>query len=214
MKIVLCATFIAAASITAAAQHSRLYPPTELAALEGPDRQDWQQPERIMDALRIGEGSVVADLGAGGGWFTVRLAPRVGPNGRVYAEDVQPQMIEAITRRVQREGLRNVVPRLGTHDDPKLPAHSVDVVLMVDTYNEVEARVALLKNIARALKTDGRIGIINFKKDGGGGPGPPVEERVGADEVIRDAEAAGLRLHSRETFLRFQYFLVFERASA
>ena len=66
MKIVLCATFIAAASITAAAQHSRLYPPTELAALEGPDRQDWQQPERIMDALRIGEGSVVADLGAGG----------------------------------------------------------------------------------------------------------------------------------------------------
>jgi ubiquinone/menaquinone biosynthesis C-methylase UbiE len=143
----------------------------------------------------------------------VRLARRVGPNGRVYAEDVQPQMIEAITRRVQREGLRNVVPRLGTHDDPKLPAGGVDVVLMVDTYNEVEARVALLRNIARALKADGRIGIVNFKKDGGG-PGPAVDERVDADEVIRDAAAAGLRLHSRETFLRYEYFLIFERAAA
>ena len=213
MKILLCALFVATAGMTGAAQHSRLFPPTELGALEWPDREDWQQPERIMDALRIGEGSVVADLGAGAGWFTVRLARRVGPNGRVYAEDVQPQMIEAITRRVQREGLRNVVPRLGTHDDPKLPARGLDVVLMVDTYNEVQARVALLRNIARALKTDGRIGIVNFKKDGGG-PGPAMEERVDADEVIRDAEAAGLRLHSRETFIRYEYFLVFELAPA
>lgn len=213
MRVLLCAMLVAASGITGAAQHSRLFPPTGLGALETPDREDWQQPERIMDALRIGEGSVVADLGAGAGWFTVRLAPRVGPNGRVYAEDVQPQMIEAITRRVQREGLRNVVPRLGTHDDPKLPAGGVDVVLMVDTYNEVEARVALLRNIARALRPDGRIGIVNFKKDGGG-PGPAMEERVDEDEVIRDAQAAGLRLHSRETFLRFEYFLIFERAPA
>jgi ubiquinone/menaquinone biosynthesis C-methylase UbiE len=213
MKAALCAIFVAAAAVTGFAQHSRLFPPTELGALERPDREDWQQPERIMDALRIGEGSIVADLGAGGGWFTVRLARRVGPNGRVYAEDVQPQMIEAITRRVQREGLRNVVPRLGTHDDPKLPARGVDVVLMVDTYNEVEARVALLKNIALALNRDGRLGIVNFKKDGGG-PGPSMDDRVDPDVVIRDAQAAGLRLHSRETFLRYQYFLVFERAAA
>jgi len=212
MRAVLCAAFVVAAVMTGAAQHSRLFPPTKLGELEGPDREDWQQPDRIMDALRIGEGSVVADLGAGGGWFTIRLARRVGPNGRVYAEDVQPQMIEAISRRVQREGLRNVVPRLGTHDDPKLPERGVDVVLMVDTYAEVEARVALLRNVARALTADGRIGIINFKKDGGG-PGPAMDERVGAAEVIRDAQAAGLQLHSRETFLRYQYFLVFERAA-
>lgn len=213
MKALFCAMVVMAAGATGVAQHSRLFPPTELGALEPPDREDWQQPERIMDALRIGEGSVVADLGAGGGWFTVRLARRVGPNGRVYAEDVQPQMIEAITRRVQREGLRNVIPRLGTHDDPKLPAGGVDVVLMVDTYNEVEARVALLENIARALTPDGRIGIVNFKKDGGG-PGPAMDERVDADEVIRDAQAAGLRLQSRETFLRYEYFLIFERAGS
>jgi ubiquinone/menaquinone biosynthesis C-methylase UbiE len=192
-------------------QHARLFPPTSLGELEGPDREDWQQPDRIMDALQIAEGSIVADLGAGGGWFTIRLARRVGPNGKVYAEDVQPQMIQAISRRVERENLRNVVPRLGTPDDPKLPEGAIDVVLIVETYNEVERRVALLRNVARSLKPGGRIAIINSKKDGGG-PGPDMDERVDAEEVVRDAEAAGLRLRTRETFLRYQYFLVFERA--
>ncbi len=93
--------------------HGRLFQPQDLGKLEGPDREAWQRPELIMDALGIGDGSVVADLGAGGGWFTVRLAKRVGPNGVVYAEDIQPQMIEAIQRRVQREGLRNVSTVLG-----------------------------------------------------------------------------------------------------
>ena len=83
----------------AAPQHSRLFPPEQLGSLEGPDRDAWQRPDQVMDKLLIAEGSVVADLGAGGGWFTMRLANRVGPNGIVYAEDVQPQMIEAITRR-------------------------------------------------------------------------------------------------------------------
>jgi ubiquinone/menaquinone biosynthesis C-methylase UbiE len=205
---------VAVSVAIASAQHSRLFPPTELGSLEGPDREDWQQPDRVMDALQIGDGSVVADLGAGAGWFTIRLARRVGPNGRVYAEDVQPQMIEAITRRVQREGLRNVVPTLGTPVDPQLPPNGVDVILIVDSYSEFEQRIALLRNIARSLRPDGRIGIINFKKDGGGGPGPDQDERVDAADVIRDAAAAGLRLRNRETFLRFQYFLVFERAAA
>lgn len=211
MKAAIAAAMVCLAIATVSAQHARLFPPTKLGELEGPDREDWQQPERIMDALQIGEGSVVADLGAGGGWFTIRLARRVGPNGRVYAEDVQPQMIQAISRRVEREGLRNVVPHLGGPDDPKLPGGRVDVVLIVDAYYEVERRVALLRNVAHSMKDDGRLGIINFKKDGGG-PGPDMDERVDADEVIRDAQAAGLRLRSRETFLRYQYFLVFERA--
>src|SRR3970040_2316849 len=88
--------------------HGRLFPPSELGLLEGPDRDAWQKPDQIMDALGIADGSVVADLGAGGGGFTIRLARRVGPNGVVYAEDIQRQMIEAITRRVQREGLNHV----------------------------------------------------------------------------------------------------------
>src|SRR3954470_18965785 len=98
----------------AAAQHPRLFPPESLGMLEGPDRDAWQRPDQIMDALQIGENSVVADIGAGGGWFTVRLARAVGPNGTVYAEDIQPQMIQAIERRMAREGQNNVRPWRGT----------------------------------------------------------------------------------------------------
>jgi ubiquinone/menaquinone biosynthesis C-methylase UbiE len=159
-----------------------------------------------MDTLLIAEGSVVADLGAGGGWFTMRLASRVGPNGIVYAEDVQPQMIEAITRRTGRAMLRNVRTVLGTSLDPRLPA-PVDAVLIVDTYHEMEQPVVMLGNVARSLKPAGRIGIIEFKKDGWG-PGPPMDERMDPERILRDAEAAGLRLVSHETFLRYQYMLV------
>ena len=114
----------------------RLFRPEELGELEGPDRDAWQKPDLIMDALRVGEGSVVADVGAGGGWFTVRLARRVGPNGVVYAQDVQAEMLEAIGRRVQREGFRNVKPVRGEADDPKLPSGALDAALIVDSYHE------------------------------------------------------------------------------
>jgi ubiquinone/menaquinone biosynthesis C-methylase UbiE len=177
--------------------------------LEGPDRDAWQRPDQIMDRLLIAEGSAVADLGAGGGWFTMRLANRVGPNGTVYAEDVQSQMIDAITRRTARAGLKNVKTVLGTASDPRLPA-PVDAVLFNDSYHEVEHPVVMLGNVARALKPNGRIGIVEFKKDGLG-PGPPMEERVDPERVIRDAEAAGLRLVSRENFPRYLYLLVFSR---
>jgi predicted methyltransferase len=192
----------------AAQQHARLFPPENLGLLEGPDRDAYQRPDQIMDALQIGENSVVADLGAGGGWFTVRLARRV-PNGRVYAEDVQPQMIQAIERRVQREGLDKIVTMLlGTQTDPKIP-EPLDAVLIVDTYHEMEQPVTLLRNVAKSLKPTGTIGIVNYKKDGGG-PGPPMEERVDPEKVIRDARAAGLELRKRENFLlRYQYLLIF-----
>ena len=103
---------------------SRIFPPEKLGELEGPDRDLWQKPDQVMDALGIADGTIVADLGAGGGWFTVRLARRVGPQGVVYAEDIQEQMLESIDRRVKREGLRNVRMVLGASDDPKLPAQT------------------------------------------------------------------------------------------
>jgi ubiquinone/menaquinone biosynthesis C-methylase UbiE len=166
-----------------------------------------------MDALGIFDGSVVADLGAGGGWFTVRLARGVGPNGRVYAEDIQRQMIESINRRVEREGLKGrVTTTLGTASDPGLPLGALNAVLIVDAYHEMEQPVALLRNLARSLKPDGRIGIVGFTGEGGG-PGPPMDERVDPQRVIKDAEEAGLRLTSRERFLRYQYMLVFEKAA-
>ena len=119
-----------------------------------------------MDAMGIADGSRVGDIGAGSGWFTIRLARRVGPQGLVYAEDVQPEMINAISRRVSREGFTNVKPVLGLKNDPRLPPSSLDAVLMVDAYHEVEDRVTMLSNLAKALKPQGRLGIIDFRLDG------------------------------------------------
>ena len=208
MRLALLWRLWLASVVAVGAQHARLFPPQNLGQLEGPDRDAWQRPDQIMDALQLGENSVVADLGAGGGWFTVRLARHVGPNGHVYAEDIQPQMIEAIQRRIKREGLNNVTTQLGTADNPKLPPHALDAVLIVDAYHEVEHPVALLRNVSASLKPTGVIAIVNFKKDGGG-PGPSMEERVDPEQVIADARAAGLELRKRENFLRYQYMLTF-----
>lgn len=186
----------------------RLFPPSDLGLLEAPDRDLWQRPDQIMDAMGIADASVVADIGAGSGWFTLRLARRVGPQGMVYAEDVQKEMITAISRRVSREGFNNVKPVLGLKNDPRLPAASLDAVLVVDAYHEIEDRVTMLSKLATALKPQGRLGIVDFRLDGTG-PGPAPEERVSPDVVVNDAKKAGLQLIRQESFLPYQYFLIF-----
>jgi predicted methyltransferase len=194
-------------------RQGRLFPPENLGLLEAPDRAAWQKPEQIMDALGVAEGSTVADIGAGAGWFTIQLARRVGPNGTVYAQDVQRQMLEAIRRRVAREGLQNVQTRLGVGSAPNLPERTLDAVLVVDVYSEVESddRVTLLRNLAAALKPGGRLGIVNYKPGNGGpGPGPDEGIRVDSASVEQDASAAGLRVLARQT-LPYQYLLVLGR---
>ena len=187
----------------------RLFAPQDLGLLEPPDREAWQKPDQVMDALHVADGTVVADLGAGGGWFTVRLARRVGPNGRVYAVDVQRLMKEAIGRRVQREGYTNVTPILGDDFDPKLPANArTDAVLIVDAFHEMADPVLLLRNVARSLKPQGRIGIIDYSP-GEGGPGPDPQQRVPPTVVVASATSAGLKLVEQHTFLPYQYFLIF-----
>jgi ubiquinone/menaquinone biosynthesis C-methylase UbiE len=199
---------LAMASVSA--QRGRIFSPEDLGLLEPPDREAWQKPEQVMDALQVAEGSVVADLGAGGGWFTIRLARRVGPHGIVYAEDVQRLMIEAIQRRVQREGLTNVKAVLGEYDNPfpGLPANTLDAVLIVDAFHEMEHPVVLLRNVARTLKATGLIGIIDYRR-GEGGPGPDPQDRVAPEAIIETAKAAGLKLVGQELFLPYQYFLIF-----
>jgi SAM-dependent methyltransferase len=201
---------VLAADAGQSSRHGRLFPPEDLGSLESADRETWNQPGHIMDTLAIGDGSVVADLGAGGGWFTIRLARRVGPNGLVYSEDVQPEMIEAITRRIQREGLKNVRTVLGRDADPRLPEAALDAVLMVDAYHEVQNRVEFLKSVRKSLKPRGRLGIVGFRKDGLG-PGPPLDERIEPQVVVDDARAAGLHLIANDESLPFQYLLVFGR---
>jgi len=190
-----------------------LFPPKDLGLLESPDRANWQKPDQIMDALGIADGSKAADIGAGAGWFTIQLARRVGPNGHVYAEDVQPQMLEAIRRRVSREGLANVETVLGTVTEPNLPAGTLDAILLVDVYPELDQPAPFLRNLSRALKPSGRIGVVNYKP-GQGGPGPSSDlnegVRVEASAVEADARAAGLRVLARGN-LPFQYLLVLGR---
>lgn len=198
----------AAQAVPPKAHEGRLFPPQDLGLLEAPDRDQWQRPQQILDALGVADASVVADVGAGSGWFTVRLARRVGPNGRVYAQDVQPEMLTAITRRVQREGLANVVPVKGSGSRSGLDAACCDAVLLVGVVHEIEDRVALFGNLGRALKPGGRLGVVDFRP-GDSGPGPGAAERVPAETIEREATSAGLRLIRRETFLPFQYFLIF-----
>jgi predicted methyltransferase len=192
-----------------AARKGRPFPATDLGLLESPDRAAWQKPEQIMDALRIAEKATVADIGAGAGFFTVRLAVRVGPNGIVYAEDIQQPMLESIKRRVSREGLNNVVTRLGTPTDANLPKGALDAVLIVDVYGELDeesSRIGLLRHLADTLKPNGRIGIVNYKP-GEGGPGPEPEKRLERSVVEAEVRAAGLRVLDGAT-LPFQYLLV------
>jgi predicted methyltransferase len=170
-----------------------------------------------MDALGVAEGSIVAELGAAGGWFTLQLARRVGPNGKVFAEDIQPAMLEAITRRMQKENLSHVTTVLGTPSDPRLPA-GIDAVLICDAFHEMDDStdrsviVTLLRNVGASLKPQGRLGIVDWAP-GDGGPGPAAADRVDPDVIIRAARAAGLRLISREDYPPFVYLLVFGRAT-
>lgn len=197
---------------SATAPQGRLFSPTDLGLLESPDRAAWQKPDLVMDALKIADGDTVADIGAGSGFFTVRLARRVGDSGVVYAEDIQQPMLESIKRRVNREGLRNVVTLRGTDTDANLPRGTLDAVLVVDVYQEVEAadsRVRFLRHLADSLKPDGRIGIVNYKP-GEGGPGPEPQRRLARSVVETEVQAAGLRVLDRAT-LPFQYVLVVGR---
>ena len=193
-------------------ERPRLFPPQDLGLIEAPDRVEWQKPELIMDKLRIADGSRVGEIGAGGGWFTILLARRVGPNGIVWAEDVQAPMVDFIGRRVQRENLLWVKPLIGTQTDPRLPS-SLDTVLIAFGYSEMEEPETLFANAARSLKRDGCFGVVDFLP-GNGGPGPEPKDRVAPEEVIATAKAAGLTLLAKDPIPPFVYLLVFGKATS
>lgn len=178
----------------------------DLSRFDYPDRDKKLQVNRVMDLLGIKAGSSVADIGAGGGWFSVRAANRVGPSGMVYAEDINPEAMDYIRSRAQREHLGNVREVLGKPDNPGLPASSVDAVLLLKTYHEVAQPVTLLRNLRAALLSDARVGIIDRNGNGS-------DHGIDKDVVIKEAGEAGYKLIGTYDFVKpdkVDYFLVFQ----
>lgn len=189
----------------------RVFNPFYRAFLDSTERDAWQKPDEVIRALALAPGSAVADVGAGTGYFTARLAAAVGARGRVYATDVQDAMIQALEERVEREALRNVTVLRGGFDDPSLPARCCDVVLLANVYKELSDRPAYMRRLAGALRDGGRVAILDFRPDAEG-PGPPHEARLAEAQVVTELTEAGFGLAGRHDFLPRQYFLVFSRA--
>jgi ubiquinone/menaquinone biosynthesis C-methylase UbiE len=176
-------------------------------AYEGFGRDGWQQPERVIESLAIEPGARVADLGAGGGYFTFRLAEAAGPDGKVYAVDVDPGMIEYLRERALEEGGHNVAAILAEYDDPLLPERSVDLIFLCNTYHHLEERTAYFARARRSLRPGGRVAIIDFRPEGWF---QKLFPHGTASEVIRkEMSAAGYRLEDEYGFLPRQGFLVF-----
>jgi len=180
----------------------------DLSIFETPGREDRLQIDRVMEILSIAPGKSVADIGAGSGWFTVRAAKRVGTAGVVYAVDINPEAVRYIDERARKEQLPNVKTILSKPDDPLLPGHSVDAVLLLKTYHEVAQPVVLLRNLRSSLRPGAKIGVIDRSGNG-------EDHGVGRDVVIEEAKEAGYSLLEQYDFVKadkVDYFLVFTAA--
>jgi ubiquinone/menaquinone biosynthesis C-methylase UbiE len=176
--------------------------------LERPERIEEESPNTALDALKIQKGDVVADIGAGSGYMTVRLAERVGPTGKVFANDVQPQMIQMLKDRITKAKITNVVPVEGTADDPKLGAASVDLELLVDVYHELGQPQAMLRHLRTALKPNGRLVLVEYRKED---PTIPIryEHKMSVAEAKMEVEAEGFALSKVDESLPRQHILIF-----
>ena len=180
-----------------------------IARLEDPKRDAYQKPEEVVKALSIKEGEVIADIGAGSGYFTFRLARPVGEKGRVYAVDVSPDMIRHLNRRVRDLKVGNVVTILCAPDDPLLCDGSVDRFFICDTWHHIEGHAKYLALMKKMLKPGGQVIMVDFKKTKTP-VGPPMEIRIDRDDLVREMETNGFQVAAEHTFLEYQYFLVFK----
>jgi ubiquinone/menaquinone biosynthesis C-methylase UbiE len=179
--------------------------------LDRPEREREEEPDRAVEALALKPGAVVADLGAGSGYFTVRLARRVGPSGRVFAADIQPEMLSLLRARIAREQLANVVVLQSAENDPRLPARSCDLILMVDVYHELAQPQVILGKLLASLKPDGRLVLVEYRKED---PAVPIrpEHKMSVAEARLELEASGFQLDRVIDTLPRQHILVFRPA--
>ena len=175
---------------------------------DDPKRDAWQKPHEVIQALALKPDAVVADIGAGTGYFAVRLAHML-PQGRVYAVDTEAAMVKHVAERARNAGLANVTGVHGAPGEPRLP-EKTDLILLVDVYHHVEDRERYFSRLAGALKPGGRVAIVDFRMDSP--HGPPKAARVEPERVKAEMKAAGYGVAREHAFLPYQYFIVFERA--
>ena len=183
-------------------------PQAYIAMLENPARDAYQKPHEVLMALNLKEGETVADIGAGSGYFAFRLAHHVGDQGRVYAADINPDMILHMNRRIRDLGVKNMITVLSDPDDPLLGKASVDLAFICEVWHHIENQPRYLAQIRQILKPGGRIAMIDFQKKELP-VGPPVEMKIAREDLLRQMESNGFRLEKEHTFLPYQYFLVF-----
>ena len=180
--------------------------------LDRPEREAEEAPDQALDVLGIRAGMVVADVGAGTGYMSLRMARRVGPTGKVYANDLQPEMLQKLRAKSQREKLSNVETVQGTESDPKLPPNTMDLVLLVDVYHEFSQPQAMLDKIRESLKPDGRLVLLEYRKED---PKVPIrpEHKMSVAEVKTEVEAEGYKLDQVIEKLPRQHIIIFRRAA-
>ena len=175
---------------------------------DDPARDAWQKPDELVRALELEPGMVVADLGAGTGYMSRRLSAAVGRDGTVFAVDPEPNMVSRLRERAEQEGSDNLVPVLASLANPRLPARSCDLVLVLDTFHHIDDRVTYFRALRRVLRPGGRVAIVDWKKE----PlpvGPPPEHKLPREQVMQEMVAAGYRLVKEPDVLPYQYVLVF-----
>jgi len=178
--------------------------------LDRPEREKEEQPTRMLDALNLKPGMVVADIGAGSGYMTFRLAERVAPTGKVYAEDIQPELLPLIRKRMQDHGIKNVVTVLGTTTDPKLPAKSVDLMLMVDVYHEFDHPCEMISAMVRALRPGGRVAFVEYRLED---PSVPIKlvHKMTVKQVRREMSVQPLDYVGTVETLPRQHIIIFRK---
>jgi len=178
--------------------------------LERDERQEEENPERAIRLLKLTKGAVVADIGAGSGYMTLRMAKIVGPQGKVYANDIQLGMLDLVRRNMEKAKVTNVVPVLGTVEDPRLPAGAIDLALMVDVYHEFSQPQAMLQKIRESLKPDGRLVLLEYR---GEDPAIPIrpEHKMTRDQVKLELEHEGFKLSTVNEELPRQHLFIFTK---
>lgn len=180
--------------------------------LDRPEREAEEKPDLALDLLQIRAGMVVADVGAGTGYMSLRMARRVGPTGKVYANDLQPEMLQKLRAASQREKLENVETVQGTEADPRLPPNTMDLVLLVDVYHEFSQPQAMLDKIRESLKPDGRLVLLEYRKED---PKVPIrpEHKMSVAEVKTEVEAEGYKLDREIEKLPRQHIIIFRKTA-